>query len=164
MSEEVVVKGLPELKANLEKLPRLLARTALRKGVAAGAGVVRRAAKANSRVGKGLRRRGGRLVPGGTLKRSTIIKYVRKLSNDTQQVYLVTFRKGKREQKSGRDAYYAGWEEFGHRTRGGKGKSGAGFVQGWRMLTRAYNEEKYHAVEVIKDTIAAEIPKAVAQL
>lgn len=110
------IHGLPELRAKLKQLPVEIGRAVLRKGVGAGAGVVKLGVRAH--MATAVHRRTG------TLARAVIANYRKRDSNDTQQVYVVLIRSGKRFQqrqsKKGRvvassDAYYARWVEAGHK-------------------------------------------------
>lgn len=110
------VTGLAGLKAKFDALPDKVARKVLRGGVVAGARIVRAAAAARAPVAAHAIPRGrGRKTAPGTLRRAAIIKFIPEQSNATQVVYFVTFRQGKRQQKSNRDAFYAKWVERGHR-------------------------------------------------
>lgn len=111
---DVIVKGLPELKAKFQQVSAEVGTKVLRVGAAAASGVIRDAVKAAAPEGKKTRKRGRFLVPPGTLKAAALHKFAREESNVTQVAYIVTFRQGKRYQKTGRDAYYARWVERGH--------------------------------------------------
>lgn len=141
MSETVKVAGLAELRANLQALPAEIQQKVLRRGVAAGAAVIRAAAK--------------NLAPvkSGTLRRASIIKFIRKESNATQVKYIVTFRRGKSQQKSNRDAFYASFVEFGHRSRNG------GFVPPHRFLKPAFDQNYGKAIDVMKARMTDELLK-----
>lgn len=131
MATLVHVKGLEELKAKFAQLPKDLNAKVLRSGVAAGARVVKAAAIANAPIGDSRR---GHVA--GTLKRAAIIKFLAAGSNDTQVEYIVTFRMGKRQQRFHRDAYYASWVEFGHKTvpRSAKAVNLRGLLRNQRTL------------------------------
>lgn len=131
MADLQFVKGLDDLKRRLDQIGRETGRKVLRSGVAAGARVVKNAAIAAAPVGSS---RKGHAA--GTLKRAAIIKFVPDMSNDTQVEYIVTFRKGKRQQKYSRDAFYASWVEFGHKIvpRSAKAVSLKGFLRNKRTL------------------------------
>lgn len=113
---EIQVHGLAELKRKFESLPRDISKKLLRKALGASSRQAKLAAVAAAPISARPVRRGkGRVTPPGTLKRSAIVFFDRKQSNDTQAVYAVTFRMGKKQQKANRDAFYARWVEFGHR-------------------------------------------------
>lgn len=126
----VVIRGLPELKAEFTRIDRDVGKRVLRKGGSAGARVVKTAVAQKVPV------------KSGVLKRSLLVKYVREKSSDTQALYLVTFRQGKKFQTGAvtkrkgkffkrvlsQDAFYARWVEAGHHLRR-KGES-VGYVQG----------------------------------
>ncbi|MGH7785087.1 MAG: hypothetical protein ACREO5_14765, partial [Candidatus Binatia bacterium] len=80
----------------------------------------------------------------GTLRRAAITKFVATASNATQVEYIVTFRKGPRQQKGGRDAFYASWVEFGH---GGK------TAPPHRFLKPAFDRSYYQALAVELSTM-----------
>ena len=161
-TELVHVQGLAELEKRLAALPTLLARTALRKAVSKGAAVIRDAARAAAPIAAAPHRRArGVVVAPGTLKRAALIRFVRELSNDQQVEYIVAFRRGKRQQKGNRDAFYAPWVEFGHRIRprrGAKG-GGGGSVPPHPFFGPAFADSKYRALQVIEDTLRTEIAK-----
>ena len=169
MSEIVHVKGLTELKRNLEQLPAKLGAKVLRKSVGAGAQVIKAATIRNVEPHN----------RSGTLARAAIVKFVREESNDTQVYYVVTFRRGKRYQskvtKKGRltldrDAYYAAFYEFGHKIVARRGKGGrtvtqrrlasGGRVEGRHPLGQAFDQNVGHAIDVIKQTMSDELAKA----
>lgn len=164
------VQGLPELQRRLKQIPINVASKVLKKGVASGAGVVRKAAKSAAPASKLPRRRGGRVSQPGTLKRSAIIKFVRENSSATQTVYIVTFRRGKKEQQKQRDAFYASWVEFGHKIVPRKGRGGraslrrrragaTGQVRPHKFLTPAFYNSAGGALEAMKNKIATELGK-----
>jgi HK97 gp10 family phage protein len=117
----VRVIGLDSLNAKFKQIPVDVARKVLRKGPGAAAQLIKRAARPfiHNRT--------------GTLSRSLISKFLREESNDTQAVYIVTARKGKKLQKGQKvgkgirktnlDAYYASWVEFGHKIVPRRGKA-----------------------------------------
>jgi HK97 gp10 family phage protein len=106
----VHVTGLAELSAALKQLPITIAQKVLRGTVNAGAqpvyeAVLRNAAGAEANSPH---------VETGTLLRAIYVKHIAELSSEIQQVFYVGVRKGKSQQKKGRDAYYWSWVEFGH--------------------------------------------------
>lgn len=112
---DLIVKGLPELRQKFKQISDDVGTKVLRRGGAAGASLLRDAVKAAAPIRKKVKRYGRFQVPPGTLKAAAIRKFVRQESNLTQATYIVTFRQGKRYQKTGRDAFYAKWVERGHR-------------------------------------------------
>lgn len=168
----VQIKGLDELKRRLDMLPKDVASKALRKSVAAGASVIRLAAKNAAPVSAGpVRRGGGKQTTPGTLKRAALMKYVKAESNDTQVSYIVGFRQGKRNQKSNRDAFYASWVEFGHKVvpRRGKGAKRGTLARNRRNAQQevpahpyfapAWEANKQKALDVIQTRLTAELQK-----
>jgi hypothetical protein len=111
MAETIQIQGIEEMKRQLAALPAEIAKKVLRKGVLAGATLIKKAEIAAIQRGNVVQSRTG------TMERAAIVKFMSAQSNDTQVEYIVTFRKGKSQQKKGRDAFYASWVEFGH---GGK--------------------------------------------
>lgn len=158
MATVTKVQGLEELKATLAKLPIEIGRKVLRQGTSAGAAKLKGFLKAE--------------VPQrtGTLQRSAIIKFVRENSNDTQAVYIVTFRRGKKAQarsatskKTGKtrqvankDAFYASYVEFGHKVvprkskGGGQRPSGRTRVEGKHYLRDSFQKHQDDAIEAMK--------------
>jgi HK97 gp10 family phage protein len=175
MSEQLTyVKGLEQLTAALKSLPAKVATRTLRRAVSAGAAVIRDAARANAPTAERIIKRGGGVVTlPGTLKKSIVIKYVPSNSNDNQVQYVVAIRKGKRLQKSGRDAFYASFVEFGHklvprrtsatpgrlRSRQQQATASGAEVRGYRYLTRAIDQYHGAAVDKIRDALASELAK-----
>lgn len=170
MAEFQHVTGLPELKARLEQLPREIAAKVLRHAVATGARVVRDEAVARAPIGAN--RRG--IAAPGTLRRAIVVKLVRELTNDEQVEYIVAVRQGKRQQKYGRDAFYARFVEFGHRivpraarssARGLRHRRieakirGGGFVPPHRFLGPAFDASAQRALSAIVDEIGAGITR-----
>jgi HK97 gp10 family phage protein len=141
MSEFIKITGLEELNRRLNAIPGEIATKVLRKGVAAGANLVKIAAAAEAPFIT------------GTLRRAAIVKFLRAESNATQVEYIVTFRKGKRERKKGRDAYYASWVEFGHAGRGGKR------VPPHRFLKPAFDLNYHQALAIELSTMRNELAK-----
>ncbi|MBK8916486.1 MAG: HK97 gp10 family phage protein [Phycisphaerales bacterium] len=181
MAEIVRIEGLTELKRKFESLPRDIAKKAFRRSLSAAAKQARDDARNRAPLGKGSKRRGGRLVPAGTLKRSALVKFDRTQSNDLQAVYIVTFRRGKKQQKGNRDAYYASWVEFGHRIvprkpkgsrwkrkRGlvsafslaGRRAAATGSVAGVRYLTNAFAAGRYKYLSIIETQMRANFEAA----
>lgn len=182
MAEIVHVEGLRELKLKLDRLPADLQKKALRGALSAAARQARDAARAAAPIGKGPRRRGGRTVPAGTLKRSAMVAFDRRQSNATQAVYRVTFRRGKKQQKGNRDAYYASWVEFGHRivprkpkgawwrrkkgivsafSLAGRRVTAGGTVPGRRFLTNSFAAGRARFLQTFENTLRAKFDEAV---
>lgn len=172
MAELIHVHGLRELNTTLKGLGPKLARTGLRRAVGAGAAVVRKAVKAAAPVGQYERPRKGRTP--GTLKRAVTSAWARERSNSVQQSYVVTVRKGKKQQAKGRDAFYWPWVEFGHKVVPRRGKAGgslyrrrisATYADNKRtvaprpFLRPAFNASRYAALDAIQTRLRAEIEK-----
>ena len=128
-SINVDVLGIEELQLLLLELPKKIAKNALRAAVYAGAKTVADEAKLRAPVYTGPVSQGH--PPPGTLKRSIITKQIPEKSNQFNQTFYVTVRKGKKYQKQGKkgnlsqDAFYANWVEYGHHY-APKGKHGYG--------------------------------------
>lgn len=151
MAENVQILGLDALKRHLAAIPEQIVTKVLRKGVAAGAVLIKQAAIQRAPISsRSVRRGSGILTPPGTLRRSAIVKFLRAESNATQVEYIVTFRKGKRQQKKGRDAYYASWVEFGH---GGKR------APPHRYLKPAFDANYHQALAVMLSKMRDELVK-----
>lgn len=182
MAEVVYVQGLRELHLKFAQLPGDLQKKGLRGALSAAARQARDAARALAPRGKGPKRRNGQTVPAGTLKRSALVSFDRKQSNETQAVYIVTFRRGKKQQKGNRDAYYASWVEFGHRIvprkakasswkrrRGlvsrfslaGRRASATGTVAGKRFLTNSFAAGQERYVQTFERVLRTKFDEAV---
>lgn len=189
MSETVTITGLAELNKRLRELPAKLQKTIMRRALGAGgaAGVIKKAAIARAPIASmPVHRGGGNVTQPGVLKAAAIVKFLRSESNDTQSVYIVTFRRGKRAQRIGKrarnlDAFYASWVEFGHkivprvrrtgrdrrgrfinsRTIRARRASSGGQVAGRRFLTRAFNEAGQQALSVFETKLRSGFDAAV---
>ncbi len=141
MAETIQIQGLEELKRRLAAIPAEIATKVLRKGVLAGATLVKKAEIALIA--------GGSIVKPktGTLGRSAIVKFISANSNATQIEYIVAFRKGKAQRSKGRDAYYASWVEFGHKSRNG------GRVPPHRTLKPAFDLNYHQALALELSTM-----------
>ena len=148
MDEFIKLTGLEDLKRRFREIPHEIATKVLRKGVLSGANIVKKAAI--QQIGSGEPAPQSR---SGTLKRAAIVKFIRENSNDTQVEYIVTFRKGKRQQAKGRDAFYASWVEFGHRGRGGL------LVPPHRFLKPAFDQSYHQALALELSTMRNELLK-----
>lgn len=121
MATQFAVKGLSELKALFARVSEQVGKTPLRKGVSAGAKIVKGAVIAAAPVGEyPIRGRGSkRGHQAGTLKRAVITKFAREKSSATQATMIVTIRQGrpgsKKKLNASRDAYYGKFVERGHR-------------------------------------------------
>jgi hypothetical protein len=134
MAELEHVKGLPELRAKFQQISKDVGTKVLRRGSAAGALLLRDAVKEAAPIRKSIKRYGRFRVPPGTLKAAAIRKFIRQESTPTQSFYIVTFRQGKRYQKSGRDAFYAKWVERGHRVVPRRPKGFIGSLRSFKRL------------------------------
>lgn len=120
------VHGWKELSEALKTLPGKVAKGAVRRATAAAAKHIRDAVKGRTPVYSGSPRKGRNA---GTIKRAVNMKSASELNTPTQVGYVVTILKGKKFQRKGkrggRDAYYAGWVEGGHKVvaRGKSSKS-----------------------------------------
>lgn len=124
MPELLNVTGLAEVRAALRELPPRIGKNVLRGMVAAGAAVLRKEVKARAPMATGPIPAGH--PPAGTLRRAVYQKQIAEKSNQTEQVFIVGVRTGKRYQAVKRgsstvnlDAYYAYWVDRGHVGPGG---------------------------------------------
>lgn len=125
MTEYVHIRNVPEVMASMRAIGEEVGRKVLRRVALAGARIVRQAVRADAPIGDRARVRGRYRVQPGTLRRAVLAKYARELSGPSQQGYVVTLRRGKREQARGRDAYYWPWVERGHKIVPRRGKNSA---------------------------------------
>lgn len=173
---QFAVKGLPELKAKFSLVSAEVGKNSLRKGVSAGAKVVKAAVKSAAPLRKQIvGRRGSK--PGrapGTLKAAVIIKYVREQSGPDQALMIVTVRQGRAGSKSklvaSKDAYYGKFVERGHRivTRRGKSvrkaqRTSGGIVPPHPFMAPAFARSKDQAVSAMVSVMAEELKKIVQQ-
>jgi HK97 gp10 family phage protein len=174
MSEIIKINGLADLERKLKATPDKIRKRLLKRALAKGARKIRDLAKQNAPAGNYRNRKSynGYVKTPGTLKRAALVKFVSKESNSEQVSYIVTFRKGKKEQAKNRDAYYASWVEFGHkivsrRSRGSPGsitkrrKASTGRVQGRRFLTNAFTTGKNDALNEITSTMKKDFESTV---
>lgn len=159
----VVVKGLPELKAEFARVEREVRTKVVRKGASVGARALKIAIEPRIPV------------KSGTLKRALLIKYAREKSNETQAAYVVTFRQGKKLQvgaitkRKGKffkrvlsqDAYYARFVEGGHQLRRKRGGPSVGFVPGRFFFRDAIRGAAPAALQKMVDAMSTEIIKIV---
>lgn len=141
MIKPVQIQGMPELLRTLRTLDDKIQKKVLRRAVYAGAKVMKAEVVARAPVAPGPHKRGGRLVQPGTLKRAALHKWARELSDQHNQAYVVTFRRGKQYQSVGKrgidkDAFYWPWVEYGHKIVPRKGKAG-GTIRARRSASRA---------------------------
>ena len=178
------VLGLKEIGEALQELPKRVERNVLRGTVAAGAALVRDAAREIAPTFHGSVADGH--PPPGTLKRSIIIKQIPEKSGPTQQMFYVAVRHGKKYQKQGKkgnlsqDAYYWSWVEFGHwvnttgKALGGRGKDAqrakavaAGhktFVRAEPFMRPAFEITKNASIEAMKAYLEQRLPAEVEKL
>jgi len=134
------VTGLTELLTVYRTLPDTLKRKLLRRAVRQAGNVVRTEARTRAPQYRGPFRKNKQP---GTLRRSLIVKSARELNTATQVGVVVTARRGKAFQKTGKkginkDAFYARWVHDGHRiVARGKGAATRGRVSGIAARRRA---------------------------
>lgn len=140
-SVTVSVSGLKDLGDRMKALSEDVNLKIGRAGVAAGAGLIARAAKAKAPI----------LT--GNLKKNIITKRIPPGETNMTSEYIVTVRQGKLTQKQKakglQDAYYGRFVEHGTAKMAAK-----------PFLRPAYDENKEKAVEAIKERIAARLEKA----
>jgi len=129
----------------------------LRRGMSTGAAIVRNEIKARAPVASKPHKRGGRLVPPGTIKRSPVSVWARELSDADDQAFLVVLRRGKKYQRMGKkqinkDAYYWPWVEYGHKIVPRKGKQNGGgstyYTQRLRNGEMATRKKEWSAASI----------------
>lgn len=173
MAKLVHIQGLKELQQSMKALAANVSKNVLRSAVNAGAQVVRQQARANAPV---MHVALPKHQAPGTLKRSIVTSYIRERSSQTQAVYYVTVRKGKRYRGQGKrqamsqDAYYGAWVELGHyfvkhkptgttykQHRKNQHARGV-WVPAHPYLRPAYEVKKYESVEAMKQYIVNRLP------
>jgi HK97 gp10 family phage protein len=121
---EVKIEGLAELRRALTRIiPAEMQGKVLQKALTAGTKLTVDAARSKAPVKT------------GRLRRAIYATRDKKHSQPTYEARVVSVRRGKREQKNNRDAYYWKFVEFGHRIATGKtgylrkqGRSSGGFA------------------------------------
>jgi HK97 gp10 family phage protein len=143
---DIRVDGLDEILDMLKKrLPEKLYGKALQGALAKAAKPIVDAARSNAPV------RTGRL-------RKAIYSFRDKQSTRSRESRLISVRRGKKFQKTNRDAYYWKFVEFGHHTRAGK--SGTAKVVPPRPFMRpAFEANKLRALQVFQDEVRGQIDK-----
>lgn len=177
MSEVLIIKGLPELRATYRELPDKLKRGVIRRGVGAAARVIANEVKRNAPIHAGPYKGRAGKTP-GTLKRAVVIKWARELTTATQVGYVVTLLRGKKYQRVGKravnkDAYYWPWVDQGHRIvpRKGKGskygiaarrraaRTAGGFVPGTNFMQASLDTSYQRAVDAMAEKMRADLNK-----
>mgnify|MGYP001231020517 CR=1 FL=1 len=170
MTQTVRVEGLAELRETLMKrLPEALQGKALQGALAQGAKPIVAAARARAPV------KTGRL-------KKAIYSYRNRESRRTYESRLISVRQGRKFQKSGRDAFYWKWIEFGHgvitlqhrrKSGGNKGRlsrslgtPAKGFfgreikaAPARPFMRPAFESKKLAALEAIRQSLAGQIEK-----
>jgi HK97 gp10 family phage protein len=154
MSEEIKIQGLSELQAALRTLPDKLQRKAVRSALAKAAKPIVAAARQLAPVKSGRMRR-------------AIYSYRDRASPKTYESRLISVKRGKRYQKSDRDAYYWKFVEFGRAAIESKktlGNEQSGFfgrrvkaVPPRPFMRPAFAQNKYKALQIVKDELAQAI-------
>ena len=151
MAELKSIEGLKELQAAMKQLPQNIGRNVLRGAVSAGASVIRKEARDKAPVYQGRIPAGH--APAGTLRRAVFQKQIREASSWFKQVFFVSVKSGKKQQKKGLDAYYWRFVEFGTKK-----------MAAQPFLRPAFESKKHEAVEAIKRYLATRIPKEAEKL
>jgi HK97 gp10 family phage protein len=163
----VGISGLKELQETLQRtLPQKLQGKVLQNALAkAGKPIIvdarARAAHKTGRLGR------------------AIFSYRDKSSTRTRESRLISVRRGRKNQKSNRDAYYWKWVEFGHdvivpKKNSGKSRSLGTPKAGWfgeliravparPFMRPAFEAKKYAAIEAFKQSVMPEIKKVALQ-
>lgn len=172
MADTVIIRtNIPEFKRQLDALGQDMEKKIVRSAVNAAATAFRKAIVVTVPVLK--KPRGGRVA--GTLKRAIYTYRVRRPEPGTIAMK-VSFRKGKAEQKNGRDAFYGRFLEQGWIPRGpGKALKGgkrtkalqrernlaAGAVKhSYPFIAPAFNRARIAALEAFTSKITDRIEKA----
>jgi phage protein, HK97 gp10 family len=164
MTTEVQIHGLRELReALLRKIPAEMQGKVLQQALSAGAAIIAKEAKSRAPQKTG---RMKKAIYHGRRKQS---------ATKTFEERVVAVRRGKKLQKSGRDAFYWKFVEFGHRTGAGKGQylkktdgrtshggavDATGFVPPQPFMRPAFEAGKHKAVTAIKTRLGTAIDKA----
>jgi hypothetical protein len=167
MAEYRYVHGMQELQRNFALVSQAVGAKIVRRGAAAAAQVVKRATIQNV---QNLPRRSREGT--GTMARAVIVNFRRDESNETQAVYIVTFRRGKAQQahltKKGRrtanrDAFYAPFVEFGHGVRAmrvpRKSQRKVDRVPAYPTLGPALERNIDEEIRAMENTVRAEFEK-----
>ncbi len=160
--DEVRIDGLRELRAALLKtVPAEMQGKKLQKALAAGTKLTVAAAKINAPVKT------------GRMRKAIYATRDKAESKPAFEARVVTVRRGKKMQKTNRDAYYWKFVEFGHRTgtrktgylrktdrsSGGYGGS-TGFVAARPFMRPAFDSTKGQAAEAIRDGLKKQLDEA----
>jgi HK97 gp10 family phage protein len=158
MATTVRIRGQEDLYHKLSTvIPYRIEAKALQQALGAGAAVIVRQAKAN--IGKGDPYPESRT---GTMKRAVYQSRGRK-TTPQMAVRIVSVRKGRRAQKSNRDAYYARMVEFGHKARTGANSSGAPrWIEGRPFMEPARESTDKQAQDAVLRRLQKLIEKAAA--
>ena len=170
------VEGIEEVRGMLRRFGKEGVKM-LRRGMWAGGAIIRNEVRAQAPVAAKPHKRGGRLVPPGTTKKAPVSLWARELSDATDQVFMVTLRRGKKYQRMGKkevskDAYYWPWVEYGHKSVPRKAKAGSqgisarrrvagGMVQPHPFFNPAFEASKARASARIAERLSEEITKAI---
>lgn len=161
---EIRVDGLKELRtALLTKIPVEMQGKVLQQALSAGTKLIVEEAQTRAPV------RTGRLF------RAIYAVRDKRNSNGVYEARVVTVRRGKKFQKSNRDAYYWKFVEFGHRTGAKKGQylkktdgrtshgkavNATGFVPARPFMRPAFEAKKFQALEAVKVRLGVAIERA----
>jgi HK97 gp10 family phage protein len=159
MADEINVEGLDELRQALQQLPAKLQGKAMQATLAKAAKPIVAAARQLAPVKT------------GTLRRA-IYSFRDRQSTPTREGRLISVRRGKKAQKSNRDAYYWKFIEFGHgpiKSKSGKslGNVEDGFfgtevkaVPPRPFLRPAFEANKLKALDIVRTELQGQINKA----
>lgn len=161
---EIKVEGLRELRqALITTIPREMQGKVLQRALAAGTKLIVEDAQTRAPVKT------------GRLSRAIYATRDSRNSSGIYEARVVTVRRGKKFQKTNRDAYYWKFIEFGHRTGARKGQylqkldgrrshgravKATGFVAARPFMRPAFEAKKYQALEAIQKRLRIEIDRA----
>lgn len=170
MISSVEVRGLDELLRKLRALPEAVQTKLVRRACASAVAVIKNEAIRLAPEWTGPVSKGH--PPPGTLKNAI---YRTRMSADctpTLEVWKVSVRKGNLAAKSGKDAYYATWVEYGHYARvsdkvlGRRNRRAAAslYVLPHPFMRPAFESTKLAAIEVMREYVAANLPDVIRSI
>lgn len=133
----IKIEGLRELDQQLRSFGPRMAANALRAACNAGAQVIRKQAQSLAP-----------LLTGRLSRKAIYVRRAKELSTGASQSYVVAVRRGTKEAKKDRDAYYWWFIEFGTRKMAAR-----------PFLRPAFEAKKFEALDRVKEKLAQWIAK-----